>query len=179
MEHGASLSNTYIYHGTIGSGGAGTSYSGGSASAAFVPGYSYEAGGSSANGGANGGAGSSFTGSYRESYYYCGGGAGNPGGNGIRGLNGSNGTGGLLIMYANNIINNKTISANGTTGGKAYNGGGSSGGGSINIFYNNEYSNNGTVVANGGTAAGTNKGGAGGKGTVSIGNISTGTYVSN
>ena len=82
-------------------------------------------------------------------------------------------------MYANNIINNKTISANGTTGVKAYNGGGSSGGGSINIFYNNEYSNNGTVVANGGTAAGTNKGGAGGKGTVSIGNISTGTYVSN
>lgn len=55
------------------------------------------------------------------------------------------------------------------------------GGGSVNIFYNNQYENTGTITANGGSAIageGGNAGGAGGRGSVSVGNISTGTYVS-
>ncbi|MBO5475963.1 MAG: hypothetical protein J5982_05665, partial [Bacilli bacterium] len=79
---------------------------------------------------------------------------------------GSNGTGGLLTIYANNYINNGSITANGSSGGNTMYGGGSSGGGSINIFYVSTITK-GTATANGGAAVGTEyKGGAGGKGTV-------------
>ncbi len=92
---------------------------------------------------------------------------------------GGNGTGGLLVVYANNLENTGTIDANGTTGGhgtsygtRAHAYGGSSGGGSVNIFYSGNYSNTGNITANGGTT-----GGIGGNGTVTIGSIETGTFV--
>ena len=100
------------------------------------------------------------------------GGAGNPGGQ----KEGSNGTGGLLIIYANEFINNGTISCNGSNGGPK--GGGGSGGGSLNIFYK-VLTSQGTMQTNGGTAGTSGPtGGAGGTGSISMGNISTGTYVS-
>lgn len=67
-----------------------------------------------------------------------------------------NGTGGLLIIYGNNIINNSNITSKGIAGGNAWAGGGSSGGGSINIFYRNNYEYLGTIDANGGEASGSN-----------------------
>lgn len=111
-------------------------------------------------------------------------GAGNPGGGKTSNASsGSSGTGGLLIIYSDTLKNNATISANGTAGGNGFRaGGGGSGGGSINIFFKTECIK-GTIVANGGTrGVGTRgsecaHGGYGGTGTVSVGNISTGTYV--
>ena len=108
-----------------------------------------------------------------------GGGAGNPGGLGKTNSadNGKNGTGGLLIMYAKNIINNGSIDSKGSEAGYGTNkwsAGGSSGGGSINIFYTLNYSGN-IPSAEGGKAV--EKGGKGGDGSVTIGNIATGTFV--
>ncbi len=48
------------------------------------------------------------------------------------------------------------------------------GGGSVNIFYNELIKNN-SVTVTGGTGA--NYGGSGGDGTVTVGNISSGTFV--
>lgn len=110
-----------------------------------------------------------------------GGGAGNPSGLGWYGnysgvpYNGSNGTGGLLILYSSNIYNLGDIFSNGSQGGDGYAGGGSSGGGSINIFCKNNYINRAQVLANGGIPK--SNGGAGGNGSVTIGNISTGTFA--
>lgn len=102
-------------------------------------------------------------------------GAGNPGGTGSS--KGSNGTGGLLIVYSRNIINKFFISSNGLSGGASASGGGSSGGGSVNIFYKDKISTL-NETATGGSRVGTSyRGGAGGNGTVTIGNISTGTFV--
>lgn len=98
------------------------------------------------------------------------------------------GSGGLLIMYANNIVNNSKITSNGSSGVNKTvvdSPGGSSGGGSINIFYENEYENNGEITAVGGEAIQTNiksairKGGRGGDGTVTIGKILEGTFIKN
>ena len=89
---------------------------------------------------------------------------------------GENGTGGLLIIYGNDIQNNSNIISNGSNGQNLGPTGGSSGGGSINIFYRNSC-NSGNVNANGGESV-ANYGGAGGEGSISIGNISTGTYES-
>lgn len=93
-----------------------------------------------------------------------------------RGFNGQNGTGGLLIIYGNEIKNSGNIISNGTgtTIHPKYATGGSSGAGSINIFYNDSYNNLGTIEAIGGQAG---NGGAGGDGSVTIGNIKTGTFV--
>lgn len=110
------------------------------------------------------------------------GGTGNPGGGasswgGAYRYNGTNGTGGLLIMYANSIINNATVSSNGvmckTVG---YASGGSSGAGSINIFYKEKYicADEATINTKGGTGG---NGGAGGDGTATIGSIETGNFV--
>lgn len=100
-----------------------------------------------------------------------GGGAGNP-----KGTNGNNGTGGLLTIYANNIINLNSIESNGSAGGNNTVGGGGSGGGSINIFYKGTCSR-GTITADGGTGGtGNVKGGSGGAGCVSVGRIKDGTY---
>lgn len=112
---------------------------------------------------------------------YGGQGAGNPGG--------ANGTGGTLIVYANNFNNTGIITANGSQGGASYrcsSTGGGSGGGSINVFYHTILQK-GTIQVNGGNGGIQDNiynnykgiGGTGGTGTISIGSISTGTYVSN
>lgn len=119
-----------------------------------------------------------------------GGGAGNPGGNGAGdgtiypGYSGTTGTGGLLIIKSNEIVNKGIISSNGSAGGSAYfNGGGGSGGGSINVFYE-KIINKGNINATGGSGgrgrnwSGLNNfGGSGGTGTITVGNISTGTFI--
>lgn len=165
---------------TSGAGTAGTSYSGGTgggAAATMVYGQYITA----KNGNINGGAGGNGVGNYNDE---AGGGAGNPGGTGGADITkAENGTGGLLIIYANNIINNSIIEANGSNGGTSSRnaGGGSSGGGSINIFYKDNYTeNNGSITADGGIAmcATGYKGGAGGTGSISVGQILNGTYTS-
>ena len=89
----------------------------------------------------------------------------------------------MLIIYANSLINNSNIEANGSNGGNGYKnaGGGSSGGGSINIFYKDNYTeNNGSVTVDGGIAMCPTgyQGGAGGTGSISVGQILNGTYTS-
>ena len=103
------------------------------------------------------------------------GGAGNKGGSGK--VYGNNGTGGLLIIYSENVINKYTIASNGSNGGYAETGGGSSGGGSINIFYKDKISLLKEIAIGGYATGKTRVGGAGGNGTVTIGNIGTGTFV--
>lgn len=100
-------------------------------------------------------------------------GSGNPGGSAWGGIKGGNGTGGLLILYGLNINNTYEILSKGTSVTQGGNRGGGSGGGSINIFYEQNYNNTGTIDTNGGTGGAT-----GGIGSISIGNISNGTYVS-
>ena len=153
-------------------GSAATSYSGGTGG-----GGSYNGTGSA--GGVNGGKGGSAGGT-RHSPCTAGGGAGNPGGNSTHSSTRANGTGGLLIIYGNNVYNNNSIVSNGvkgaspaSTNGNCEAGGGSSGGGSINIFYKEEYQSVGSIYTNGGSAAygedyGNKYGGAGGKGTITI-----------
>lgn len=85
------------------------------------------------------------------------GGTGNPGGN----PSGTTGTGGLLILYANNLNNNAKITSKGTDS-NGY--GGASGGGSVNIFYN-ELIKKGTIEATGGNGG---EGGSGGNGSVTF-----------
>ena len=115
--------------------------------------------------------------------YLAGGGAGNPRGisNQLRGsysFDAENGTGGLLIIYSKNIINNSYIISNGSKGGYVMPsgggiaGGGCSGAGSINLFYMNNIEKGNVLaqsIANG-------NGGAGGNGSITIGNIRTGTF---
>ena len=168
------------YTSISGAGTNGTSYSGGTGGGAALgdinySNYTAEAG--TINGGKGGKSKSNYLGN-------AGSGAGNPGGtDGNVGSKGSNGTGGLLIIYANNIINNSIIESNGSNGGTGYwnAGGGSSGGGSINIFYKDNYTeNNSSITADGGIAmcATGYKGGAGGTGSISLGQILNGTYTS-
>ena len=114
-------------------------------------------------------------------------GAGNPGGFGMKSMttyfnsifSGENGTGGLLIIYGENINNNNIIKSNGSNGGKATSNdniasGGSSGAGSINIFYKDTIKGKENILVRGGKM---NNGGAGGDGTVTIGKILNGTFV--
>lgn len=108
-------------------------------------------------------------------------GSGNPGGqigsfNEFNEQKGYNGTGGLLIIHANSFTNNSSgkVLACGVEG-RGYSGG-SSGGGSINIFYRQSVANTGTISAHGGfTKDGASR--RGGNGSVSVGSISTSTYV--
>ena len=177
--------------GISGAGARGTSYSGGSGGGmvASVWGSNVSAQDGAPNGGAGGDSKASWNGLYRAI-----GGTGNPGGKGTvgtgksssddyAGTNGRNGTGGLLIIYADNIVNSNKISANGTdsygivlanVSTTIY--GGPSGGGSVNIFYKTNYTSTGTVQANGGGGADSV---TGGPGSISIGSISTGSYVAN
>jgi len=166
-----------------GAGGAGTSYSGGTGGGSVSSRKSgtLRAGAGAANGGA-GGYGISST--DNGTLYSAGGGAGNPGGTGYinnavnSGMSGQTGTAGLLVIYTNSLTNTGSITSNGSTGGNNNNhaAGGSGGGGSVNIFYQGTYSNSGTITANG---VGISNGGVGGKGTVTIGSVSTGNFVSN
>ena len=166
-----------------GVGGAGTSYSGGAGGGAttFRGSGTYGGYAGSSIGGA-GGAGHSNNYS-NTGGYSAGGGAGNLGGAGVgtsccTHSSGANGTGGLLIISANKIINTGVIAATGVSGGYGSGAsGGSSGGGSINIFVKEDYSSTGTVSANDTVAQ--SYGGRGGAGSVTIGSISTGTFVSN
>lgn len=178
------------YSKASGAGRDGTSYSGGTGGGGsqyftYVGGGNKtrivnQQGGSGQLNGATGGSGCYSKGTYYASWGFSGGGAGNPGGS----VSGKNGTGGLLIVYGKDIINNGAINANGSNGGIGENshynraGGGASGGGSINIFYN-ETIIKGNITANGGIGGNITNyvGGNGGSGSVSIGNISTGTYV--
>jgi prepilin-type N-terminal cleavage/methylation domain-containing protein len=164
-----------------GAGGAGTSYSGGTGGGATasreVGTYTGYAG--SSTGGA-GGAGRSTK--YSDSNgYNVGGGAGNPGGVGSGTVccthaPGDNGTGGLLIIYANNLNNSGIISSDGVSGGYGIGAsGGSSGGGSINIFASSNYTNTGNIQALGGAAE--YYGGAGGNGAVMVGYIYNNDFI--
>ncbi len=112
------------------------------------------------------------------------GGVGNPGGTSYGNANakGNNGTGGLLMVFANSINNNGKITANGVGNGRT-NAGGSSGGGSINIFYKNTFTNanENNITAAGGISVNNSKygkAGNGGNGSVTIGSIETGSFVS-
>lgn len=130
-------------------------------------------GGNATQNGGTGGNGYGVTG---------GGGAGNPGGKGgTDDINGETGTGGLLIIYADSVINNGEISSNGSDGGIGNGGlpgGGASGGGTVNIFYKTTYTGTKPIATGGKAITG---GGTikiwGGSGSVSIGSISTGKYV--
>lgn len=115
------------------------------------------------------------------SYDSISGGVGNPGGIGSRDNAGTNqtasGTGGLLIIFAQELENNNQITAKGVepnypTEADGRHIAGASGGGSINIFLKVNSNQIGTINANGGQA-----GAYGGNGCISIGNISTGKYV--
>ena len=95
------------------------------------------------------------------------------------------GTGGLLIIYANDIENNGKIASEGSSGGgliafsmtktdDTVPGGGGSGGGSINIFYAINSSGN-NASASGGAGGGfsnQHRGGKGGDGSVTYTQIS-------
>lgn len=115
--------------------------------------------------------------------YLAGGGAGNPVGisKQIRGsysFKPENGTGGLLIIYSEDIINNSYIISNGSKGayilpsGNGIGEGGSSGAGSINLFYLNNLKK-GNISAK---SIISGLGGAGGDGSIIIGNITSGTF---
>ena len=96
------------------------------------------------------------------------------------------GTGGLLIIYANDLINEGIIESNGVSpaavNDRAYTYGGASGGGSVNIFYKT-LTNNGNVTASGGIgrrgytaiARRTNTSGNGGNGSITYTQIDVGT----
>ncbi len=161
-------------------GSKGTSYSGGSGSGGaqinFSGGTYYNAL-AEENGGA-GGVGSAGRGSSSWAYRTAGGGVGNLGGVGgqsdgsgykqgnTTNYTGSNGTGGLLIIYADQIYNYNKLTANGVDASTSnYYAGGASGGGSLNIFTRN-MAIEGTVTANGGQRYGC--GGAGGDGCATI-----------
>lgn len=138
----------------------------------------------------SGGTGGGSSDVWAEGTYsgYAGSDIGGPGGSGMRNGSGnpSNGTGGLLIIKAKKIKNAGTLTARGVVAGAIYDAvtstAGSSGGGSINVFYEEcENLDKSKISAKGGekVAGVTPAGGAGGEGTVTIGNISTGTFVEN
>ena len=178
-----------------GAGGNGTSYSGGAGSGSSNSQNSFSV--TSSSGSSTGGSGSSGVSDATGIAGVKVGGVGNPtpasslsASSGWYTVNNSpqNGTGGLLVIYANEFVNNSSgkITALGHDSGKitAKQGnivyaGGSSGGGSINIFYNDNYQNNNTSSGNGISAAGGSRspGGSGGAGTITIGTIASGTFV--
>ena len=181
-----------------GNGSAGTSYSGGSGGGGASSAADSPVTGKSAS--PNGGAGGDAVGRRTSgTMYVASGGAGNPGGKDARPTAGANrtvtgnavssaddGTGGLLIIYSNNIYNNAVIESRGSSSyfPVGYNtgvavSGGSSGGGSVNIFYISNYENNGTITASGGESGPcAKKGGNGGDGSVTIGYILENNFVS-
>lgn len=118
-----------------------------------------------------------------------GGWSGNPSGKSASGaITAANGTGGLLIVYSNNVENNGKINSQGSNGSYTskethyFAHGGASGGGSINIFYKGQYTGSGSSDVSGGWTRVYGKDGSvwlrkGGDGTVTTGSISTGTFV--
>ena len=87
-------------------------------------------------------------------------------------MNRDYGTGGLLTLYANELLNTGVISSNGSDNicpvyGNSSTGGGASGGGSVNIFANT-IKKQGYITANGGTTNATVPGGYGGAGSWAV-----------
>ena len=82
------------------------------------------------------------------------------------------GTGGLLVIYSDELENNGYITANGN--GSTSGTGGGAGGGSINIFYNTIIARNIEQAIGGPSGRGS---GRGGNGTVTIGNITTSSFA--
>lgn len=193
---GSGSVRNYVARMYPGSGAAGTSYSGGSGggAAATDRASSRTAGDGSTNGGpggcgAQGGAATCKSGGSTNGWgQAAGGGQGNGPGNSVWSHATASvptqdtGTGGLLILFAGNLNNKGTITANGVKApyisvtkwtGSQGNGqrlsGGSSGGGSVNIFYSNLESR-GTITADGGArqTSANYQGGAGGNGTVTL-----------
>ncbi|MGG2085350.1 hypothetical protein [Lysinibacillus pakistanensis] len=177
-----------------GHGGLGTSYSGGAGGGGV---YNTNGAGNYNGGNASdiGGLGGSGTARSGNTGSYGIGGVGNePGKSGwstssasyignITNSYAQSGTGGLLIIYTMNLINNGTIESNGssTIVNAKYSsnhtrlaGGGNSGGGSINLFYRQNYKNNGIITADGGTTQinarfeWSIKGGDGGAGSITV-----------
>lgn len=166
----------------VGTGGAGTCFSGGSGGGGsggyFTGGVGGRVGSNTGGaGGAGGDAGGGFPGSTG------GGGAGNPGGGtgvfrgppGAYGGTGETGNGGLIILIAKGNVTiggSGIIRANGKNGASGGNSpadyaggsGGGSGGGRIMILHGGSYSNSGTVEANGGSGATGSDAGNGGNG---------------
>lgn len=197
---GASIVNTNnsAHNSYIGASSGGTSYSGGNGTGGMVRCNTSALSASATQASStNGGAGSAYDGG-SNTYYFAGGGAGTRGGNssycrignGNTQTKGADGTGGLLMLYANNLTNDGKIVSNGSSGAGAWCnlpgsyrgavGGGGSGGGSINIFYN-KAKNLGDITANGGAGGdvskctnnnmGIHNGGAGGNGSVTAINV--------
>ena len=193
---GSGSVRNYVARMYPGSGAAGTSYSGGTGggAAATDRASSRTAGNGGANGGpggcgAEGGASTCNTGGSTNGWGQCaGGGQGNGSGNMVCSHavftvpTQDTGTGGLLILFAGNLNNKGTITAdgvksiyysiskwNGSQRGGHRLSGGSSGGGSVNIFYSNLESIGTTTAAGGARQTSANwSGGAGGNGTVTL-----------
>lgn len=180
-----------------GRGGRGTSYSGGTGGGGV-----YHA---SSRGTHNGEAGSDIGGSggrgsakgVNTGAYGCGGVGNNAGRSGwstnsstgfgnVDNPYAENGTGGLLIIFAENIVNNGVIESKGSgikvnhrhaSNHTRISTGGCSGGGSVNLFYKYKYESNGMINVRGGTTVinvtfdWIGLGGDGGIGSVTIQNI--------
>ena len=176
---GGGAGGAYRYRSDItssGSGSQGTSYSGGTGGGASNAYNSYGAR-YGANGSPNGGAGGNSAPEIWSGYNPTGG-AGNPNGTNYGNASTNSGTGGLLIIYANTIIGNGNVTANGSQSDSKWAAtGGGSGAGSINVF-TNSIDENITLQADGIVGAGYGKGGAGGTGTINVGSISSGDYIS-
>ena len=170
---------------TISAGGRGTSYSGGSGSGAAnsdgAYGWAVTSGAGSSVGGAGG---TGVVGSGNEGGYgqISMGGTGNPSGSYQTYREAAvnyverRGTGGLLILYTNDLYNEGTISSNGISSSTAglsrsygrVDPGGASGGGSVNIFAHEVKNLNIITAAGGAATTQSSTGGAGGNGTVTI-----------
>ena len=166
-----------------GSGGNGTSYSGGAGSGGVMSelqNQSYQLNGNAAGGEGTPGIWYGDGGWNRIIY----GGTGTVNGFDIWGkfkglrtgtsyyMNRDYGTGGLLTLYANELLNTGVISSNGSDNicpvyGNSSTGGGASGGGSVNIFANT-IKKQGYITANGGTTNATVPGGYGGAGSWAV-----------
>jgi hypothetical protein len=162
-----------------GRGGNGTSYSGGTGAGQWCRhSSSYSGPMLDPNGSNNGGAGGHGSLNWDIDW----GGWGNPGGVGnppgrhtwwignkfvreIADRNQNIGTGGLLVIFSKNLINNNNISSDGTA--SKHDGAGSSGGGSINLFYAKNLTK-GRLTAIGGQG-----GRYGGNGTININQVPT------
>ena len=184
----ASLSTAQITKFYSGAGGAGTSYSGGCGggglSAYWSSGDATAASAATAGSSTGGAGGNAVCRRTSNNNWNATGGIGNPSGTSARrtsvGIGTAqttsvSGTGGLLIMFAKDIINNGTIESKGTASILSGYGntthccpGGASGGGSINIF-SKTITNTGTITATGGTGVtGMMKSGNGGDGSITL-----------
>ena len=177
---GGGAGSAHVWEATItkvGSGSAGTSYSGGTGGGASSGYRGYVKSGYDAltNGG-KGGAGGEQT---FESLLPTGG-AGNPNGDSYNSVNSTkSGTGGLLMIYAEQVLGDTgIIESNGSMAENQWAcTGGGSGAGSINIL-TKSFSEKIQVTAIGVTNDNSKApGGRGGNGSITIGDVSTGSFI--